>query len=91
MPKILLGIPKILAREFKDALYRHPFQASAGLAIEIDVEARLGCITEGAYEKFVPLIIENILGSRFNPEPAANDPKDMPPFIYNMRDRFIVK
>ena len=91
LDKVLSGIPSLLAEEFKNALHRQPFQAAAGLAIEIDIEARLGDAIKVEHEEFMPLMITKILGSRLNTEPIVDDPGDIPAHVYKLRERFAVK
>lgn len=90
LPSIVSGLPGPLGEMFIDALNRAPFQAAAGLAIELDIVARLGEVTEGHGEEFVPLLIEKITESRFNPEPVENDPKDVPDHVFQLRKVFTI-
>ena len=91
LPKIVSGLPNELANPFTDALNRSPFQAAAGLAIEIDVVVNIGDITQGQYEEFAPLIIREVLASRFNTSEVPNDPKDIPPYVFKLREHFALK
>lgn len=91
LPKIVAGLPPELAEMFSDALGRAPFTAAAGLAIEIDLAARLGDPTLGKSEEFVPLVIEDILASRFNPEPVADARKDIPDHVFQLRKAFTIR
>ena len=88
---IVSGLPKTLAERFIDALRRTPFQASAGLAIELDILVNLGEITQGQAEEFIPLIIQEIYESRFNPTAIPNDRNDIPPHVFKLRDHFVLK
>jgi len=90
LPKILSGLPKILAEQFSAALSRTPFQAAAGLVIELDLTATLGEETQGQSEKFIPFIIKDVHESRFNPAEVPNDPNDIPPYIFKLRDAFVI-
>jgi hypothetical protein len=91
LPAIVAGLPPPLGEMFSDALKRAPFQAAAGLVIELDLAARLGEVTKGHDEEFVPLVIEEIMESRFNPEPVENDPKDIPEHVFQMRKAFTIR
>ena len=91
LSKILSGLPELLAEQFGAALSRTPFQAAAGLVIELDLTATLGDETQGQSETFVPLVIKEIHASRFNPEEVPNDPNDIPPHVFKLRDAFIIK
>lgn len=87
---IVSGLPKDLGTSFIAALKRVPFQAAAGLVIELDLTARLGNVTEGQSEPFVPLIIEEIITSKFNPSEVPNDPNDIPPYVFKLRDQLAI-
>jgi len=88
LPAVVAGLPPTLGNMFSDALKRAPFQAAAGLVIELDLAARLGEVTKGHDEEFIPLVIEEIFASRFNPEPVANDPQDIPEHVFQLRKAF---
>lgn len=75
---------------FINAMNRTPFKAAAGLGIELDLVARLGDVTEEHGEGFVPLLIEEVTESRFNPEPVENDPMDIPDYVFQLRKAFTV-
>lgn len=91
LPKILSGLPEALAEQFSEALSRAPFQAAAGLVIELDLTAFLGKETQGQSETFIPLMIKEVHASRFNPEEVPNDPNDIPPYVFKLRDAFVIK
>ncbi len=88
---IVAGLPHPLGVSFSEALSRAPYQAAAGLVIELDLSARLGEETQGQSETFIPLIIQEILASRFNPTEVPNDPNDIPPHVFKLRDAFVVR
>ncbi|MEN1626214.1 hypothetical protein AAIH53_29325 [Pseudomonas aeruginosa] len=90
LPSIVSGLPEPLGEMFIDALNRAPFQAAAGLVIELDIVARLGEVTAGHGEEFVPLLIDKITGARFNPAPVENDPKDIPDQVFQLRKAFTI-
>jgi hypothetical protein len=91
LQEIVAGLPEPLAEQFCDALKRSPFMAAAGLVIELDLVACLGPETQGQSESFIPLIIEEINASRFNPDPVAGDPNDIPPHVFKLRDAFVIR
>ncbi len=91
LPSIVSGLPESLGERFIDALNRTPFQAAAGLVIELDLTVNLGEVTKGQSEEFVPLIIKEIHASRFNPSEIPNDPNDIPPYVFKLRDHFLIK
>lgn len=90
LPSILSSLPDSLRSSFLSALNCSPFQASADLHIELDVSSKLGEETQGASEKFIPLVIHRIFGSRFlpvlNPEPA--EPPDFPSHLFRLKNAF---
>jgi len=63
----------------------------AGLVVEVDLVVKLGRETQGTHEKFIPLIVEKVKASRFNPDPVEEDPKDVPPHIFQLRNAFKLK
>lgn len=91
LPSIVAGLPKPLGSRFSEALNRTPYQAAAGLVIELDIAARLGEETQGQSEMFIPLVIQEILASRFNPSVVPNDPNDIPSHVFKLRDAFTIK
>jgi hypothetical protein len=90
MPQIVSGLPEPLAEQFSSALARAPFQASAGLVIELDLTATLGDETQGQSEAFIPLVIKEIRVSRFNPAEVERDTNDYPPNLFKLRDAFVI-
>lgn len=86
--EIVSGLPKTLKGEFLDALSRSPYQASAGLHIEVDLEANLGAEQSGTLEKFIPLVVKKVMDSRFIPVVENGEPEDIPPHIYQLHKRF---
>jgi hypothetical protein len=90
LPAVVSGLPEVLASQFVSALNRAPFQASAGLAIELDIDAVLGEVTVGRDEEFVPIVIKRVLASRFNPAPTVDEPGDVPDHIFQLRKAFRV-
>ena len=88
LPLIVAGLPSELAAQFCNAIGRAPHMAAAGLAIEIDVTARLGDVVEVDTESFVPLIIQEVHAARFNPAEVANDPNDVPDHVFKLRKAF---
>ena len=88
LDQMLTSLPSPLGEEFHSALTTSPFQASAGLALELDLTAKLGMETRGRDESFVPLHVQSVEGSRFDPAPMTADLGDVPDDIYNLRSRF---
>lgn len=91
LPSIVSGLPKPLPSRFCEALKQAPYLAAAGLVIELDLTARLGDETAGQSETFIPLLIQEVHASRFNPAEVANDPKDIPPHVFKLRDAFKIR
>jgi len=91
LPQIVAGLPPPLGDKFTEALKRAPFQAAAGLVVELDISARLGELTKGRDEKFVPLVFGEILESRFNPDPVPDDPGDIPDHVFQLRKDFTIE
>ena len=85
---MVAGLPKELRSEFLGALARAPFQACADLVVEVDLRARLGDPIKVQHETFVPLIVQEVLASRFNPAPIAKEATDIPPHVFRLRKAF---
>jgi hypothetical protein len=91
LASVVAGLPAPLKDRFIEALNRTPYQAAAGLVIELDLTAKLGELTQGQSESFVPLILQQIHASRFNPAEVPNDPNDIPPYVFKLREAFVPK
>jgi len=88
LESLLAGLPKPLRDAFLAALNHYPFVAMAGLVVEADLIVRLGEEIQLTDEAFIPLIIQEIKASRFNPEAVLDDPKDVPDNIFQLRKAF---
>ena len=84
LPLLVAGLPSELRDQFLQALARAPFQAMADLHVEVDITTHLGEPIEVKHESFVPLVIEQVLGSRFNADRATGDPGDIPSEVYRL-------
>lgn len=92
LPQLVAGLPDQLREGFLSALSRAPFQANAGLCIEVDIECHLGDEVEGKSETFTPLVITKVLGARFNPSiPDSAGMDTTPPSYYRLRDHFKIR
>ena len=90
LPLLVAGLPLELREQFLKALARAPFKAAADLHIEVDVTTHLGERIELKHESFIPLVIERVLESRFNPEPPTGDPGYIPPEVYRLSKAFTI-
>lgn len=90
LPKLVAGLPEKLQAQFLEALSRAPFQACADLVIEVDLDTHLGEEISVEHETFVPLVIDEVLGARFNPFPPETEPTDVPPHIFRLSKAFKV-
>jgi hypothetical protein len=88
---MVAGLPQVLRSQFLGALARAPFQACADLVVEVDLRARLGDPIKVQHETFVPLIIQEVLVSRFNPTPITKEATDIPPHVFRLRSAFQVE
>jgi hypothetical protein len=88
LPLMIAGLPVELAELFLEALSRAPFMACTDLVVEVDLRAHLGRPIEIEHETFVPLVIDEVLESRFNPELPTSDPADIPPHIFRLSKTF---
>lgn len=90
LDEMLTSLPSPLREEFRSALMTFPFKALAGLALELDLIVKLGRETEGQDDNFVPLLVQSVEGSRFDPAPIPADLGDLPDGTYNLRRRFTI-
>lgn len=87
LPLLISGLPLELQEQFLQALSRVPFQAGADLCIEVDLLAHLGEAIEVEHETFVPLVIDEVFESRFNPYPPLGG-EDIPSHIFRLSRAF---
>lgn len=88
LPLLVAGLPRELREQFLGALSRAPFQAAADLCIEVDLRTRIGDPITVENETFVPLVIDEVLGSRFNPFPPKLGGEDIPSHIFRLSKAF---
>ncbi|SAM33844.1 type I restriction enzyme HsdR N-terminal domain-containing protein [Pseudomonas sp. 1 R 17] len=81
---LVAGLPGGLRDQFLTALSHAPFKAGADLCVEVDLRTHLGDPIEVENETFVPLIIDDVLGARFNPTPPKSAATDIPPYIFRL-------
>ena len=67
MSDIIMGIPGEYASELKGNLQNQPFSFRADAKICISCKGRLGDLTTGDFEKFVPVLVDEIIDVSFNP------------------------
>jgi len=91
LPDFLAGLPAPLADAFSEALNRHPFQAAAELAIEVDIETILGPEINSNFESYRPLIVQKVLAARFDPLPLMSEVNDIPDNIFRLRKAYSIK
>jgi hypothetical protein len=89
LPLLIAGLPTELREQFSEALSRAPFQAGADLCVEVDLRTHLGEPIEVEHETFVPLVIDQVYGSRFNPFPPQGG-DDIPPHVFRLSKAFKV-
>lgn len=87
---VVSSLPQELASQFIGAMSRAPFKACAGLAIELDIRCRLGEVIEVTGEQFAPLIVDEVLASRFIPDPGIAEPTDVPEEVFKLRQAYRV-
>ena len=91
LPSILSCLPLELSEAFINALSRAPFQAAAELALELNLHATLGSEVQLEAESFRPLIVEEIVSSRFDPSPWVNEATDIPDHVFRLRKAVVFK
>lgn len=81
---LVAGLPEELKKSFLGALTRAPFQAGADLELEVDLRCHMGELVQVEHECFIPLVIDEVLGSRFLPASAPPGGNDIPPHIFRL-------
>lgn len=84
LPLLVAGLPVELKEAFLGALARSPFQAGADLELEVDLRCHLGELVQVEHECFIPLVIDEVLGSRFCPASAPLGGGDIPSHIFRL-------
>ena len=63
--------------------------AAAELAIEVDLQAELGPEIQNDAEILRPLIVKQVIASRFDPSPLAAEATDIPTGVFRLRKAFV--
>lgn len=87
LPPLVAGLPTELREQFLGALARTPFQAGADLCLEVDLRTHLGEQITVEHETFIPLVIDEVLESRFNPYPPPGG-ADIPSHVFRLSKAF---
>lgn len=87
---IVSSLPDQLESQFLNAMSRAPFKACAGLAIELDLRCHLGDLIEVPGEQFAPLVVDEVLASRFVPDPGVPEPTDVPDEVFKLRQAYTI-
>ncbi|WP_099495128.1 type I restriction enzyme HsdR N-terminal domain-containing protein [Stenotrophomonas maltophilia] len=85
---VVSSLPDELAKKFTSAMSRAPFKASAGLAIELDLRCHLGELVKVEGDHFSPLIVDEVLASRFIPDPGIAEPINVPDEVFKLRQAY---
>jgi hypothetical protein len=88
LPSMISGLPSELSEQFLSALSRSPFQACADLLVEVDLKVHLGDPIAVEHESFVPLVVDEVMGSRFVPHPLPPGGEDIPPHVFRLSKAF---
>ena len=84
---IIACLPDGLKAEAEEALSRAPFQVQVDFMIEADLVTRMGPLTRGADDSFVPFIITRVAGTRFSTA-SHQEANDVPPHVFCLRHAF---
>ncbi len=91
LTEIISCLPTTLKKEFFGALNKSPFQAGADLEIEVNLRCHLGTLTNAEHECFTPLIIDEVIKSKFLPESAPPGGDDIPSYIYRLSKAYKIE
>jgi len=84
---LLSCLAKPLLEKVTSALSRAPFQVGLDLMIEVDWRTRLGPVTAGTDEYFVPLLVTEVFAGRLNRTPVSGK-SDIPAHVFSLRQAF---
>lgn len=90
LPLLVAGLPQELKDQFLSALSRAPFMAGADLVLEVDIRCHLGKLVQVEHENFVPLVIDEVFGSRFCPTSAPVGGEDIPPHVFRLTKAYVI-
>lgn len=71
--ELLSKLPDKVSNGIQDSLSKQPFQANVNCKIIITCNTKLGTLTEGAFEKFVPMLITEFIEVNFDPEKECTE------------------
>ncbi|MDR8394588.1 type I restriction enzyme HsdR N-terminal domain-containing protein [Aliifodinibius sp. S!AR15-10] len=65
---LLDNLPDKISEGIQNTISRQPFRVQTNCKVIITCNSKLGSVTQGAYEKFVPLLITDLMEAHFDPE-----------------------
>lgn len=71
--ELMSRLPEQFSNSICDALCRQPFRIEVDCKIILSCNSKLGEITQGSFEKFVPLVITEIIDVFFDPNSECGD------------------
>lgn len=81
---ILSCFTEPLATMTRKALSQSPFQVQADCMIEVDWATYLGDLTRGQDDAFVPFVVKQVLGSRFDSSLPLKEGDDVPEHVFRL-------
>jgi hypothetical protein len=81
---ILSCLKEPLATLTRKALSCSPFQVQIDCMIEVDWNTQLGTLTRGQDDAFVPFVVKEVLGSRFDSSLPPREGDDVPEHVFRL-------
>lgn len=85
---ILTCLASPLAEQIRGALSHAPYRAQVDMMLEVDWKTRLGLLTKGRDDSFVPFVVTEVLAARFNRTALEKEPDDIPDGEFRLRRAF---
>lgn len=76
LEQILKPLPGDESARIRSALRSQPFRVDVDGKVVVQLAGAVGELTQGPYEEFVPLVVTDVISSRFDPSVVLTDPEE---------------
>ena len=73
--QMMRALPEQISVQIRDSLKRQPYRAELAGKVIVACKGTLGEVTVGAYEKFVPIVISDILDVVYDSTVVLDEPE----------------
>jgi hypothetical protein len=77
LEQILNPLPGEEVARIRSALRSQPFRVDLHGKVVVQLAGIVGELTQGPYEEFVPVVVTDVISSRFDPTVVLTDPEDL--------------